>query len=107
MMLMPPAVLPEDPEEAFNTFSRLWVHETYRVFYDRLVDDKDRTWLLKHVKDACSTHIGRDFNDLMANLSPGGGAVSNESMRKCFFGDYMDTEMEPAERRYAEVNDVS
>ena len=33
--------------ESKRLLLRLWVHETMRVFYDRLIDDKDRKWLIE------------------------------------------------------------
>ena len=41
VLLMPSTHLKEG-----DKLSRLWVHEVYRVFYDRLVDDNDRlVWI--------------------------------------------------------------
>ena len=37
VLLMPKTHLTEG-----DKLSRLWVHEVYRVFYDRLIDDSDR-----------------------------------------------------------------
>lgn len=63
-----------------------------RVFYDRLVDDKDRSWFLSYVRSVMKDRLAADFDRLFAHLRPeGAGAeVTIEDVRKCFFGDYMD-----------------
>ena len=41
VLLITPEVLP-DGATGNQKLTRLWIHEVYRVFYDRLVDDEDR-----------------------------------------------------------------
>ena len=44
---------------------------------------------------------------MFAGLAPAKGSpISGEEMRRCFFGDYMNTAAEPDERQYAEVSDA-
>ena len=35
-------LVPKTHMKEGDKLTRLWVHEIYRVFYDRLIDDKDR-----------------------------------------------------------------
>lgn len=34
---------------------RLWIHEIYRVFYDRLIDDEDRQVFFTMMKETTSS----------------------------------------------------
>ncbi|DBA76763.1 TPA: hypothetical protein ACH3X2_008790 [Trebouxia sp. C0005] len=105
VMMLPASSLPAQGAEA--VYKRLWVHEVFRVFYDRLVDDNDRLWLLQQAKITTVTHLGEDYDSLMTQVAGSKGtAISCEDMRNCFFGDYVDSSKAPEERDYAEVVDV-
>lgn len=47
---------------------RLWVHEVLRVFYDRLVDDQDRDWMLNYLCKMTKKHFKKDFHQLFEHL---------------------------------------
>ena len=81
----------EGDEALKPMFVRLWVHEILRVFYDRLVDDQDRTWFLKHLKKTTTDYFSVNFDELFSHIAQDGN-VNNESLRNCFFGDYMTNE---------------
>lgn len=65
-------------------------------------------------------HLSESLDGLFSHLRAGraegeggggkgaaGDAITNEDMRRCFFGDFMDTEAEePVQRKYGEVTDV-
>lgn len=54
-----------------HTMIRLFVHEVYRVYYDRLVDDTDRAWLYQLMKDILKTHFKESFERVFDHLKTG------------------------------------
>uniref|UniRef100_A0A7S1KN20 Dynein-1, subspecies f n=1 Tax=Percolomonas cosmopolitus TaxID=63605 RepID=A0A7S1KN20_9EUKA len=55
-----------DHESMDNTAqaTRLWVHECYRVFYDRLIDDEDRNWFYAQICEQLSNTFSTKWGSL-------------------------------------------
>ncbi|KAI9224435.1 dynein heavy chain and region D6 of dynein motor-domain-containing protein [Blastocladiella britannica] len=65
---------------------RLWVHEVMRVFYDRLVDDKDRLWFMDSVEKTTQTSFQVNFHEtLKAYDTNGDGKVDEQEIRSLMF----------------------
>ncbi|NXN55853.1 DYH3 protein, partial [Rynchops niger] len=67
---------------------RLWIHEVYRVFYDRLVDEEDKKVFFQMVQEATSNGFKQSFDKVLSHLSPT-GKISDDDIRSLFFGDYL------------------
>ncbi|XP_075883238.1 dynein axonemal heavy chain 12 isoform X2 [Nelusetta ayraudi] len=88
-----------------HTLIRLFVHEVFRVFYDRLVDDKDREWLFELMHTIVKNSFDESFEKVFEHLKQGSKLVE-EDLRNLLFGDYMNPDLEDDERLYAEVPSV-
>lgn len=90
-------------------FLRLWTHEVLRVFYDRMVDDKDRDWFLSYFKTVVKKNFETDFDRLFKHLKDAtvvDPTIGIEEIRRCFFSDMMDeAALETNLRVYDEVMD--
>ncbi|KAM4656706.1 dynein axonemal heavy chain 3 [Amazona ochrocephala] len=82
---------------------RLWIHEVYRVFYDRLVDDEDRKVFFQMVQETTTNSFKQDFNKVLSHLSPTEN-VSDDNIRSLFFGDYSDLDTDV--KVYDEITDL-
>uniref|UniRef100_A0A8C3KWS1 Dynein axonemal heavy chain 12 n=1 Tax=Calidris pygmaea TaxID=425635 RepID=A0A8C3KWS1_9CHAR len=89
--------------ESKHEMIRLFVHEVFRVFYDRLVEDNDRAWLFNLMKHIVKEHFKEAFDSVFAHLKHESTPVTEENMRSLFFGDYMSPELEGDERLYVEI----
>uniref|UniRef100_A0A8C7MDM0 Dynein axonemal heavy chain 12 n=1 Tax=Oncorhynchus kisutch TaxID=8019 RepID=A0A8C7MDM0_ONCKI len=99
-------LLKKESLENKRTMIRLFVHEVFRVYYDRLVDDQDRAWLYHLMNDIVRDHFKENFEQVFDHLkAPRNKAVSTEYEDMCnlLFGDYMNPDLEDNDRLYAEV----
>lgn len=116
-----------------HTLIRLFVHEVYRVYYDRLIDDTDRAWLYQLMKDILKTHFKESFERIFDHLKKGSNVscynikglssktctekknsffiavilqLMEEDLNSLLFGDYMVPDLEDDERLYEEIPSV-
>lgn len=59
--------VPEAMEDLL-AMKRLWVHEVLRVYYDRLVDDTDRQWLLDTLREVIKTNLEENMDRMFEHL---------------------------------------
>ncbi|XP_060028831.1 dynein axonemal heavy chain 3 isoform X1 [Erinaceus europaeus] len=82
---------------------RLWIHEIYRVFYDRLTDHEDRQVFFNMMKETTSNCFKQTVEKVLIHLSPSGKIV-DDNIRSLFFGDFFKPESEP--KIYDEITDL-
>lgn len=86
----------------------LWLHEAYRVFYDRLVDQLDRKWIFDQCKQIVKKHFSVDsfdsaFSEYDINND---GKVEEDDLRSLIFGTYLSPR-EAAGKAYAEIMNLN
>uniref|UniRef100_A0A8B9ZF17 Dynein axonemal heavy chain 7 n=1 Tax=Anas platyrhynchos TaxID=8839 RepID=A0A8B9ZF17_ANAPL len=86
-----------------NKLIRLWIHEIYRVFYDRLVDEEDRKVFFHMVEETTSNNFKQSLDKVLSHLSPT-GKVSDDNIRSLFFGDYLKPDSNV--KVYDEITDL-
>ncbi|ERL86097.1 hypothetical protein D910_03511 [Dendroctonus ponderosae] len=96
--------VPEAMEDLV-AMKRLWVHEVLRVYYDRLVDDSDRTWIVEALREVCKDKLEEDMNTMFQRLaSPEGPEIGETELRKLIYCDFANPKAD--HRHYIEVQDL-
>ncbi len=83
---------------------RLCAHELYRVFYDRLIDDADRSWFFENLQRTLTLHFSNSFETVFEHLAGPDGTITDDNLRSLMFGDYI--EPDATNRVYDEVVNV-
>ncbi|VVC95448.1 unnamed protein product [Leptidea sinapis] len=99
-------LVPATHMKELNKLVLLWIHETYRVFYDRLVDDADRKKLFDVVYKSVYGNFRVHMDQVLTEMGyvPDGEKCSNKHAANIFFGNYMEPDADP--KIYDQVMDL-
>jgi len=74
--------------------TRLWVHESMRVFSDRLTDQPDRNWFSLFMKEMVEKHFKGNFEKIFSQTEKEPSKIATEGLRRLCFGGWGAGEMD-------------
>lgn len=80
------------------TFIRLWVHETLRVFGDRINNREDQDCFFRKLRECCKSHFKDSFESVFDHLPKFEDELTKESFKFLIFGNIDDS------RKYEETS---
>ncbi|CAD6235446.1 GSCOCG00007903001-RA-CDS, partial [Cotesia congregata] len=90
----------------FDKLIKLWIHEVYRVFHDRLIDNDDRDTLFEMVKQTVYDQLRQPLNKVLGNLlKPNEKNITSNHISNLLFGMYMEPDADP--KIYDEIVDFN
>ncbi|CAH0557250.1 unnamed protein product [Brassicogethes aeneus] len=96
--------VPEAMEDLL-AIKRLWIHEVLRVYYDRLVDDDDRAWIIETLRTICQERLFENLDNMFQRLaSPGSSKIGEFELRNLLYCDFANPKAD--QRHYIEVLDL-
>ncbi|XP_068982290.1 dynein axonemal heavy chain 7-like isoform X4 [Bombus flavifrons] len=100
------SLLQKESVETKVTFMRLWAHEVWRVFGDRILDNNDKEWLFSQIKITCKHHFKDSFETAFDYLPKfDNNEISKDSFCNLIFCTFMCTE-KYENKRYEEINSI-
>ncbi|KAJ8673423.1 hypothetical protein QAD02_004685 [Eretmocerus hayati] len=98
-------LIAKESVETKITFIRLWAHEIFRVFGDRIIDDQDQECLFSTFREAMRTHLKDQFESVFDSLPKfGNDEITKDSFKSLLFGNFMDTENRG--KKYEEITSI-
>ncbi|KAK3881286.1 hypothetical protein Pcinc_014272 [Petrolisthes cinctipes] len=98
-------LLPNTALTSIEKLVRLWLHEVYRVFHDRLCDEDDRLEFFKIVREIGQRIFRLQLSSVLSHLVTEEDVLVPHHLNNLIFGDYMIPDAET--RVYDEVQNVN
>ena len=91
---------------------RLWLHESQRVFQDRLIDQGDRAWFVDVQHRLVDGELRESWPELVgevdaADVADGKADEGAGGASSILFGEYNDLDLPAEMRRYAQMTDTA
>ncbi|KAI4474528.1 hypothetical protein M0802_015568 [Mischocyttarus mexicanus] len=89
-------------------FIRLWVHETLRVFGDRISDNDDKEILYQSIKEAVRKYFKDSFESAFDHLPKfEDNKITKDSLKYLLFGNFIESDKTSSKyRKYEEINSL-